>query len=201
MTDENKTGEDAPQQPATQGQQQPQGEGQQQQANVQVLAQYIKDMSFENPNAPESLLTNWGQPETNVNVNIQHAKLQDNMFEVALIFRIEAKNKEKDRTAFIVELAYGATIVLNNLPEENYAPFLMIEVPKLLFPFAREIVATASTQAGYPPLYLHPINFEAIYIQEMQRQKAQAEQQGKEGEQPAEAAAESEQPADGTNGK
>jgi len=149
-------------------------------AAVQVHAQYIKDFSFENPNSPESLLAGWGAPDTNVQINIRHQNLQDNTHEVVLLFRIEAKNKEADKVTFIVELAYAATVSLNGVPEENQHPVLMVEVPKLLFPFAREIIADAAIKGGYPPLYLQPVSFEAIYMGEMQR--LQAENAGKEGD-------------------
>lgn len=138
---------------------------------IQIHAQYVKDLSFENPNSPESLLSNWGAPETNVQINIRHRPIDGNVHEVLLVFRVQADNKEKKKTAFIIELAYGCTVTLNGVPEENQQAVLMIEVPKLLFPFAREIMAKASIQGGYPPLYLQPINFEAIYVAEAKRQK------------------------------
>ncbi|MBV1928635.1 MAG: protein-export chaperone SecB [Gammaproteobacteria bacterium] len=138
---------------------------------IQIHAQYVKDFSFENPNSPESLLSNWGAPETNVQINIRHRPIKENIHEVLLVFRVQADNKEQKKTSFIIELAYGCTVSLNGVPEENQQAVLMIEVPKLLFPFAREIMAKASIQGGYPPLYLQPINFEAIYVAEAKRQK------------------------------
>jgi preprotein translocase subunit SecB len=160
--------------------QNPQQNGDANIAPIQVFAQYIKDLSFENPNSPESLLSNWGAPETQVQVNIQYRPLKDaqgtdNAFEVALMFRIEAQNKEHKKTAFIVELAYAASLAIaSHVPKENIEPILMVEIPKLMFPFAREIIAKASIQGGYPPLYIQPINFEAVYIQRLQQQKAEA---------------------------
>ncbi len=147
------------------------------QVPVQVHSQYVKDMSFENPNSPDSILNNWGAPETHVQVNIQYRQLSEEkkLYEVVLLFRIEAKNKEKDKMAFIIELAYGCAVSLGNLPKDNVEPVLMIEIPKLLFPFAREIIANGSIQGGYPPLYIQPINFEAVYVQRLEQQKAEAE--------------------------
>jgi preprotein translocase subunit SecB len=145
-----------------------------QHAGVQVHAQYVKDLSFENPNSPESLLAGWGAPETNVQINIRHQAIKDDTHEIVLLFRIEAKNKENDKMSFIVELAYGATVSLAGIPEANIHPVLMVEVPKLLFPFAREIIADASIRGGYPPLYLQPVNFEAIYVAEAQRQQKES---------------------------
>ena len=153
------------------------GNGQTQMAPVQVHAQYVKDLSFENPNSPDSILGGWGAPETHVQVNIQYRPLneENKMFEVVLLFRIEAKNKEQDKTAFIVELAYGCAVSLGELPKDNIEPVLMIELPKLLFPFAREIIANAAIHGGYPPLYIQPINFESVYVQRLQQQRAEAE--------------------------
>ncbi len=147
------------------------------QPNIQVVSQYIKDFSFENPNAPESLIGNWGQPETNVQIFLKHNKLRDDTYECTVNFRVEAKKKGDQKICFIVDLAYGALVVLRNVPVENHQPVILVEVPKLLFPFAREIVASATSQGGYPPLYLTPISFEAIYISEMKR--LAAEQQKK----------------------
>ena len=88
-------------------------------------------------------------------------------------FRVEAKKPGEDKIAFIVDLAYGALVMLKNVPKENHAPVVMVEVPKLLFPFAREIIANATSSGGFPPLYLTPISFEQIYVNEMKRQQEQ----------------------------
>jgi len=145
------------------------------QQGVQVIAQYIKDFSFENPNAPESLVSGWPQPETNVQIFLKHQVLKDDVYECSVNFRVEAKAKEKDKICFIIDLSYGALVVLKNIPKENHQPVIMVEVPKLLFPFAREIVANTTSAGGYPPLFLTPISFETIYINEVKRLK---EQQG-----------------------
>lgn len=147
------------------------------QPNIQVVAQYIKDFSFENPNAPESLVGSWGQPETNVQIFLKHQKIQDDSYECTVNFRIEAKKKGDQKVCFIVDLSYGALVILRNIPAENHQPVIMVEVPKLLFPFAREIVANATAQGGYPPLYLTPISFEAIYVAEMKRLQAEKQKQ------------------------
>lgn len=145
------------------------------QPGIQVVAQYIKDLSFENPNSPESLVSGWPAPDTNVQISLHHHPVKDDTYECVLNFRIDAKKKGEDKVCFLIELAYGALVVLKNVPKENHQPVLMIEVSKLLFPFAREIVANASAHGGYPPLYIAPINFEAIYMQEVQRRKAELE--------------------------
>lgn len=143
------------------------------QPGIQLVAQYIKDMSFENPNAPESLVGGWGQPETHVQIGLRHQKLRDDTYEVVLGLRVEATKKEADGSAgkkfFIVDLAYAALAVLHNIPQENHQAVAMIEIPKLMFPFARQIISDAVTQGGYPPLYLAPINFDALYVSEMKK--------------------------------
>jgi preprotein translocase subunit SecB len=94
--------------------------------------------------------------------------------------RIEAKNKQDGRLAFIIDLHYGALVALANIPKENYPAVLMVEVPKLMFPFVREMVASMTSQGGYPPLYLTPISFETIYMNELKRvQDAKGKQAGK----------------------
>lgn len=143
------------------------------QPSIQVVAQYIKDLSFENPHAPESLVAGWPQPETNVQIFLRHAQLRDDAYECTVNFRVEAKKPGEDRIAFIVDLAYGALVMLKNVPKENHAPAVMVEVPKLLFPFAREIIANATASGGFPPLYLTPISFEQIYMNEVRRQQQQ----------------------------
>lgn len=141
--------------------------------SIQVVAQYVKDFSFENPNAPESLVSGWAAPETSVQVSLGQKHLKDAAYECSLDFRIEAKNKQDGRMAFIIDLHYGAMVALHNIPKENIQPVLMVEVPKLLFPFVREHIAGMTAQGGYPPLYLTPISFEAIYMNEMKRLQAE----------------------------
>lgn len=144
---------------------------------IQVIAQYVKDLSFENPNAPESLVGGWGQPDTNVQIALRHQPVRDDTYECMLNLRVEAKKKGEDKTCFIVDLAYGALVMMKNVPKENHQPVVMVEVPKLLFPFVRQIVAEATAQGGYPPLYLTPIHFEAIYVNEMKRLQAEQAKQ------------------------
>lgn len=144
---------------------------------IQIISQYVKDCSFENPHAPESLVSGWPAPETSVQIGLSKAHLRDNFYETGMNFRIEAKNAKDGKMAFIIDLHYGALVSLQNIPEENVQAVLMVEVPKLLFPFVREIVASMTAKGGYPPLYLTPISFEAMYVSEMQRLK---KEQGKQ---------------------
>jgi preprotein translocase subunit SecB len=145
----------------------------QEQPGIQVIAQYIKDFSFENPNAPESLVSGWPAPETSVQIFLGSQHIKENAFECSVHFRIEAKNTAADKVAFLIDLHYGALVALSNIPQESQQAVLMVEVPKLLFPFARELVANMTSQGGYPPLYLTPISFETIYVAEMKRQQAE----------------------------
>jgi preprotein translocase subunit SecB len=147
------------------------------QPGIQIITQYVKDVSFENPHAPESLVSGWGTPETSVQITLGQKLIAENAYESSLNFRIEAKNTQNGKMSFIMDLHYGALVALSNIPEENIQAVLMVEVPKLLFPFVREMVASTTVQGGYPPLYLAPISFETIYINELKRVQAE---QGKQ---------------------
>ncbi|MBH9537253.1 protein-export chaperone SecB [Novosphingopyxis sp. YJ-S2-01] len=133
---------------------------------VGVLSQYVKDLSVENPNAPDSF--NWaGQPQIDVSVNIQSNALNEEVHEVALKLNVQA-NSEKG-VSFIVELVYCGLFGLRNVPEEAAHPFLFAEAPRIIFPFARRILADAVRDAGYPPLMLEPIDFNQLYMQQRQQ--------------------------------
>lgn len=150
-------------------------------AGIQVISQYVKDMSFENPNAPESLVTGWPAPDTNVQILLGKKDVQENTYECLLHLKIEARQKNGEgagagKVCFIIDLQYAGLVRLHNIPAEQHQPVVMVEVPKLLFPFARQLVANTTSAGGYPPLYLAPISFEQIYVQEMQRlQTAEAQ--------------------------
>jgi len=131
---------------------------------LMVLAQYVKDLSFENPNAPGSL-TQGAQPQINVAVNVTANPLTDDDIEVEL--RLEGKAEAAGNMMFNVELVFGGVFRVRNVPQENVHPLVMIECPRLLFPFAREIVANAVRNGGFPPLLLDPIDFVALYQQRM----------------------------------
>ncbi|HEY0835407.1 MAG TPA: protein-export chaperone SecB [Azospirillum sp.] len=139
---------------------------------LHVLAQYVKDLSFENPNAPQSLLPGQPQPQVNIGVDVQARLAADEVYEVALHLRCEAKQGET--VAFLVELAYAGLFQLPGLAEEHHRPVLMIEGARMLFPFARAIVAEATREGGYPPLMINPIDFADLYRRQL---GAQAEQQ------------------------
>lgn len=132
---------------------------------VSILAQYVKDLSFENPNAPQSLQNAAGNaPRIEVNVNVGVRRVAEEAFEVDL--RVEATARQEALKAFQVELLYSGVFGLKNVPEEALEPFLLVEAPRMLFPFARRIVADATRDGGFPPLLLDPIDFAALYMQQ-----------------------------------
>ncbi|KPF70861.1 preprotein translocase subunit SecB [alpha proteobacterium AAP81b] len=132
---------------------------------VSVLSQYVKDLSFENPNAPQSL--QWNEaPRIDVNVGVNARRGGDDVFEVEL--KITARAEVNEQTAFVIDLLYGALFGLANVPEEALEPFLIIEAPRIIFPFARRIVADAVRDGGFPPLMLDPIDFAALYMAQQQ---------------------------------
>lgn len=144
---------------------------------VGMLSQYIKDLSVENPNAPQSY--SWEtQPQIDVQVNIQVTNVADEVHEVAMKLMVKAEGDEGVR--FGVELDYATLFGLRNIPDDQSHPFLFGEAPRLMFPFARRIIADAIRDAGYPPLVLEPIDFNALYIQQRMQadELAQAEPAG-----------------------
>lgn len=138
---------------------------------VGILAQYVKDLSFENPNAPA--VYQWqGQPQMDVQVNIGVQGVGQDVHEVVLKIEIEAKSNEG--VAFRCETLYAGLFALRNIPEEQLQPFLLAEAPRLLFPFARQVVSSAVTDGGFPPLLLDPIDFGGLYMQSAAQQQAEA---------------------------
>jgi preprotein translocase subunit SecB len=138
---------------------------------VGMLSQYVKDLSFENPNAPA--VYQWqGQPQIEVQFNIGAQKLGEDVHEVDL--KIEVTARSEGNTAFAVELRYAGLFALRNVPEEQLQPFLLAEAPRLLFPFARRVIADAIRDGGFPPLVLDPIDFGALYMQRAAQAQAEA---------------------------
>ena len=136
---------------------------------LMVLAQYVKDFSFENPNAPRSLNPT-SQPQINVSINVNSKPVADTDVEVEL--RLEGKAEIPGTVMFSFELLFAGVFRIQNVPQENMHPVLMIECPRLLFPFAREIIATAVRNGGFPPLLLDPIDFVSLYQQRMAQVQA-----------------------------
>ena len=129
--------------------------------NLGVMAQYIKDFSFENPNAPQSLMQQQQQPQIGIQINVNPRQLSPTDFEVEL--KLEGKAELSGNVLFAFDLDYAGVFRLTNIPQEQLGPLLMIECPRLLFPFAREIISSAISNGGFPPLLLHPIDFVALY--------------------------------------
>ena len=137
---------------------------------LNVLAQYTKDLSFENPNAPASLAPQASAPQINIQINVGANNVAQNEYEVTL--SVEGKAENDGKMIFSFELAYAGVFRILNVPQENLHPLIMIECPRLLFPFAREIIATAVRDGGFPPLMLDPVDFVGLYQQNLQRHAA-----------------------------
>ena len=132
---------------------------------IGVLAQYVKDLSFENPNAPRSMAPSSQQPAINIQINVDAAPMSDTDVEVTL--RLEGKAESSNTLLFSFELVFAAVFRIQNVPQESVQPVVMIECPRLLFPFAREIIATAVRNGGFPPLLLDPVDFVTLYRQRL----------------------------------
>lgn len=129
-----------------------------------IAAQYIKDLSFENPLGPEALASLAEAPNVEIEINTNVRPLADKTYEVTLLMRGEAK--ASDKTIFIVELTYGGVIQIGDLPEETIEPVLYIDAPRHLFPFARSIIANVTRDGGFPPMMINPIDFATLYLQQ-----------------------------------
>ena len=133
--------------------------------NLGVLAQYVKDLSFENPGAPQSLRARSNPPGINITINVTTGQPVNNEAEVEL--KIDARAQVDGHTLFAVDLSYAGMFRLTNIPPEAVQPILMIECPRLLFPFARQVVADATRNGGFPPLLIDPVDFVALYRQRL----------------------------------
>ncbi len=138
---------------------------------INALAQYAKDLSFENPNAPRSLQQQETGPQINIQVNVNAQQLSETDFEVELT--LEGDAKIKTEVLFAFELKYAGVFRMRNIPQDQLHPAVMIECPRLLFPFARQIVAEAVRNGGFPPLYIDPIDFVGLYRQKMMEAQGQ----------------------------
>jgi len=137
---------------------------------VSVLAQYVKDLSVENPSAPQ--VYSWQvQPQLDVQFNLNVQGASEGVHEVSLKFDISARSDSG--THFMVDLTYGGLFALRNVPDEALPPFLMIEAPRLLFPFARLVISDAVSGMGFPPLMLDPIDFASAYMAQVEAAQQQ----------------------------
>ncbi|MBA3667011.1 MAG: protein-export chaperone SecB [Sphingomonas sp.] len=150
-------------------------------AQAATIAQYVKDLSAESPSSPQ--VFQWQtQPALDVQFGIHGGKVADDVHEV--ILKIEVNAKSDSGTHFIVDLTYGGLFGFRNIPEDALAPFLLVEGPRLLFPFARQIVAEAVQNLGFPPVLLDPIDFGAAYVAQVEAQQQVEGQPGGDGEPP-----------------
>jgi preprotein translocase subunit SecB len=141
--------------------------------SLNILAQYIKDLSFENPGAPLSLQARDKAPAININVNVNANPLSETDFDVVLTLTAEAR--DGDKVVFATELVYGGVFRIDGFPQEHMLPVLFIECPRLLFPFARQIIADATRNGGFPPLMIDPIDFAQMFTQRFAEEQANAE--------------------------
>lgn len=137
---------------------------------IRILAQFVRDLSFENPRAPDSLRAGAAQPQIDLGVEMNARGRDDGFFEVDL--KLSAKATRDDGPIFVVELLYGGVFQISGVPQDDMEPVLLIECPRYLFPFARQIIAEVTSGGGYPPFLLDPIDFAGVYA----ARKAQAAQ-------------------------
>jgi preprotein translocase subunit SecB len=138
---------------------------------IRILAQFIRDLSFENPRAPDALRPSQDQPQIDLNVEMNARGREDGLFEVDL--KLSARAQRPDGALFHVELLYGGVFQIGGVEAEEMEPVLLIECPRYLFPFARRIIAEVTSEGGFPPFLLDPIDFAGVY----QARKAQGEPQ------------------------
>lgn len=149
--------------------------------SIGVLTQYVKDLSFENPRAPMSLASQSGSPKIEIGVNVNANSMGNDLFEVVLSVEAKAQPQEGAQqnaageagagsgVLFAVELTYAGVFRIQNVPQESMHALVLIECPRLLFPFARQILAEATRNGGFPPLLVDPIDFAALYRQRLAR--------------------------------
>ena len=140
---------------------------------LRVITQYVRDLSFESPNVPHSLAAQDAAPQIAVNVDVRVNPLADTDFEVVLKVGVDAKVEGKQ--FFLVELEYAGVFRVANIPQESLQAVLLIECPRLIFPFARRIIADVTRDGGFPPLMVDPIDFAALFRQQMQAQQEAGE--------------------------
>lgn len=137
---------------------------------LNVLTQYVKDLSFENPAAPRGVTQRNKAPAISINVNVNANPLSESDYDVLLT--LNATAKEDDKVVFNAELVYGGVFRLSGFPKEHMLPLLFIECPRMLFPFARQIIADATRNGGFPPLMIDPIDFAQMFQQRMAQERA-----------------------------
>ncbi|MEQ1900113.1 MAG: protein-export chaperone SecB [Devosia sp.] len=138
-----------------------------------LVGQYIRDLSFENPGAPGSIMLGGASPTFSVSINTDTKKQAEDIYAVEIT--LNAKAERDGSVLFNIELIYGGVYRLKNIPDQQLAPLLMVECPRLIFPFARQVLASTVQSGGFPPIMMEPVDFNAIYLQKL-RALAQAQQ-------------------------
>ncbi len=131
---------------------------------------FVKDISFESPNSPDIFREKW-QPKTDIHMTAQNVKISDELYEVTL--NVTVTSAQNDRTAFLVEIKQSGVFLINNFPEDQLGHLLGSYCPHTLFPFAREAISDIVTKGGFPPLLLSPVNFDALYQQQLAKLQEQ----------------------------
>ena len=177
MAQDDSNGSNAEGQPAA-----TEGAQQQQERGITIHTQYVKDLSFENPNAPRIYVNMKESPSAQVSIDVQGTRLQEDTYEVVLT--AEVKATLQDNTAFVIELKYGGLVTLSGeITEQQRETLLLIEVPRYLFPFARNVISDATREGGFPPLLINPVDFTRLYRDQKARQtEAAQQQQGQNGD-------------------
>lgn len=139
---------------------------------IRVLAQYVKDVSFENPGAPEALRAGNQAPNIDLTIDVRAKRMEDGPYEV--VVHVEARAERENTVSFIVDLKYAGLFHFVNIPEQNLEPVLLVECPRMLFPFVRRIASDLTRDGGFPPLYIDPIDFMALYRQQIAKRGAAA---------------------------
>jgi preprotein translocase subunit SecB len=143
------------------------GSGPEDGPQIGVLTQYVKDLSVESPNSPA--VFQWqSQPQVDVQFNINVEKVSEEVHEVVLKVNVGARSD--NGVHFLIDLSYAGLFGLRNLPEDSVGPFLLVEAPRLLFPFVRQVIADSVQNVGFPPLLLEPIDFGAVFMQQLAQQ-------------------------------
>ena len=145
---------------------------------LSIIKIYVKDFSFESPQAPDIFQASEWAPQTNLNLRSGHTKAGDNLHEVVLTLTVEAKDKEGDKTLFLVELQQAGLFDMRNYSQEEFGALIGSFCPNILFPYARETIASIVQKGGFPEFILQPINFDALYMQSVAEQAQAAEANG-----------------------
>ncbi|MEJ2033572.1 MAG: protein-export chaperone SecB [Deltaproteobacteria bacterium] len=138
---------------------------------------YIKDLSFENPNAPEVFMGNFGEPKVDINLGLNNKKLSEDHWEVTLSVTAKVTKNDDGKTLFIIEIEHAGIFLLKNIPEQHLPAVLAVECPTMMFPFTRQIVSQVSVEGGFVPFLMEPVNFLAIYENSKKRQAEEQRQQ------------------------